>query len=81
MGRTSERFQVGDLVQLDSEYKQIGNPSLFRIREIVDGEAVLGQLRDDSDEYGGLDTWVALDDPDLVAPYPEVLAMYPRHVR
>lgn len=70
------RFRLGDLVQLDAEYKQIGNPSLFRIRDITGNTATLGQLSDDRDEYIGVDTSIDLDDPDLVRPYPEVLAMY-----
>ncbi len=75
----AEGFTVGDLVQLDSEYKHVGNPSLFRIRSIAGGKAILGQLSDSSDGYIGVDTEVDLEDPDLVRPYPEVLQMYPHH--
>lgn len=72
------RFKKGDLVQIDSEWKEIGNPSLFRIRSISrDGVATLGQLSDRHSGYIGVDTTIGVDDPDLVAPYPEVLAMYP----
>ncbi|UCN12771.1 MULTISPECIES: hypothetical protein [Mycobacterium avium complex (MAC)] len=77
MGSVS-RFKKGDLVQIDSEWKEIGNPSLFRIRSISrDGVATLGQLSDQHSGYIGIDTTIGVDDPDLVAPYPEVLAMYP----
>jgi hypothetical protein len=74
-------WAVGDLAQLDHEYKVQNNPSLFRIRSITNGQAILGQLDPDDDDYHGLDTSIALDDPDLVRPYPEILAQYPRHVR
>ncbi|ORW08554.1 MULTISPECIES: hypothetical protein [Mycolicibacter] len=73
-----KNFKVGDLVQLDHEYRVMGNPSLFRIRSITAGKALLGQLSDRTDGYIGIDTEVDLSDPELVAPYPEVLAMYPR---
>ena len=77
MGSVS-RFKKGDLVQIDSEWKEIGNPSLFRIRSISsEGVATLGQLSDQHNRYIGIDTTIGVDDPDLVAPYPEVLAMYP----
>ena len=75
------RFQVDDLVQVKSEYVVHGNPSLFRIREIVDGRALLGQLSSEEDGFIGTDTWVDLDDPELIAPYPEILQRYARHVR
>lgn len=75
------RFSRGDLVQLRYEYEVIGNPSLFRIRRINKGVAVLGQLDPDSDAYCGIDTTVEVDDPDLIAPRPEILQMYSRHVR
>ena len=42
----ASRFKRGDLVQLKDEYERLGNPSLFRIRSINDGKAVLGQLGD-----------------------------------
>lgn len=74
------KFTRGDLVQLKHEYEVGGNPSLFRIRSIRNGEAVLGQLGTD-DHYHGVDTLVALDDPELIEPHPEILAMYSRHVR
>lgn len=74
-------FQVQDLVQIDSEYKEVHNPSLFRIRSIKGNTATLGQLSDTSNRYLGVDTTIDLDDPDLVRPYPEILAMYSRHVR
>lgn len=74
-------FKRGDLVQLKYEYEVMGNPSLFRIRRISRGIAVLGQLSPDSDTYCGLDTTVSVDDPDLITPHAEVLAMYPRHTR
>lgn len=77
----NRNFQVRDLAQIDSEYKELGNPSLFRIRSIRGNTATLGQLSDNSDRYLGVDTTIDLDDPDLVRPYPEVLAMYPRHTR
>lgn len=73
-------WAVGDLAQLDYEYKVQNNPSLFRIRSIINGIATLGQLSTDSDDYEGLDTTIAVDDPDLVRPYPEILAQYSRHV-
>lgn len=74
------RFKKGDLVQIDSEWTEIGNPSLFRIRSISrDGVATLGQLSDQHSGYIGIDTTIGVDDPDLVAPYPEVLAMYPNY--
>jgi hypothetical protein len=57
-----------------------GNPSLFRIRQIADGKAILGQLGTD-DDYHGVDTSIDLDDPDLIAPHPEILEQYTRHVR
>jgi hypothetical protein len=75
------KFGRGDLVQLKDEYEVGGNPSLFRIRSVRNGEAVLGQLCTDDDHYHGVDTLVALDDPELIAPHPEILAMYSRHVR
>ena len=78
---TTTRFSRGDLVQLRHEYEVMGNPSLFRIRSIRNGEAVLGQLSSDDDSYCGLDTTIAIDDPDLMEPVPEVLDMYRRHVR
>ncbi|MEB3023472.1 MULTISPECIES: hypothetical protein [Mycolicibacter] len=74
---TEARFKVRDLVQLDSEYKDLGNPSLFQIRSISAGKAILGQLGEVPNQYVGVDTEVELDSPDLVAPYPEVLALYP----
>lgn len=76
-----DTFKVGDLVQLDHEYKAMGNPSLFRIRGISGGTAVLGQLSESGNAYIGIDTEVEVDDPDLVTPYPEVLAMYPQLVK
>lgn len=75
------RFKRGDLVQLHDEYKNHGNPSLFKIRSIHDGQAVLGQLSADSDGFWVVDTTIAVDDPDLVSPYPEILETYSRHVR
>ncbi|MBU8839057.1 hypothetical protein KL865_22470 [Mycolicibacterium goodii] len=42
-----------------------------------DGVATLGQLSDQHSGYIGIDTTIGVDDPDLVAPYPAVLAMYP----
>jgi hypothetical protein len=75
------RFSRGDLVQLRHEYEVMGNPSLFRIRRINKGVAVLGQLSTDSDHYCGIDTTITVDDPDLIAPHPEILEMYSRHVR
>lgn len=78
---SARRFKRGDLVQLREEYEVHRNPSLFRIRRIHNGVAQLGQLSDDSDDYCGLDTSVALDDPDLIEPHPEILQMYSRHVR
>ncbi|MCV7256777.1 hypothetical protein H7J86_31835 [Mycobacterium hackensackense] len=75
------KFVRGDLVQLKHEYEVGGNPSLFRIRSIHNGKAVLGQLGTDDDHYHGVDTLVALADPELIEPYPEILAMYSRHVR
>ena len=60
------RFRVGDLVQIDSEYREGGNPSLFRIRHIARGVATLGQLSSNSPwRYIGTDTAIELDDPDL----------------
>jgi hypothetical protein len=73
-------WAAGDLAQLDYEYKFQNNPSLFRIRSIINGIATLGQLSDRSDNYLGVDTTIAVDDPDLVRPYPEVLAQYSRHI-
>jgi len=35
----------------------------------------------DEDGFQGVDTEVDLDDPDLIAPHPEILEMYSRHVR
>ncbi len=78
---SGKKFQVRELVQLDSEYRVHGNPSLFRIRSIKGNTATLGQLSDTSNRYVGVDTTIDLDDPDLVRPYPEVLAMYPRHTQ
>lgn len=75
------RFSRGDLVQLRDEYEIHRNPSCFRIRRIHNGVAVLGQLDPDSDDYCGLDTTIDVDDPDLIAPHPEILEMYSRHVR
>ena len=75
------RFSRGDLVQLRHEYEVMGNPSLFRIRRINKGFAVVGQLSTDSDHYCGIDTTITVDDPDLIAPHPEILEMYSRHVR
>ncbi|WP_078294592.1 hypothetical protein [Mycobacterium sp. D16R24] len=76
----TQRFQVGDLVQLKSEYLEGGNSSLFRIREIIGGQALLGQLSSTQDGFLGADTSVSLDDPDLIAPYPEILQRYARHL-
>ncbi|OHU76126.1 hypothetical protein [Mycobacteroides chelonae] len=76
----TQRFQVGDLVQIKSEYLEGGNPSLFRIREIVGDEALLGQLSSTQDGFHGADTSIRLDDPDLIAPYPEILQRYARHL-
>jgi hypothetical protein len=78
---TARRFRRGDLVQLRYEYEVQGNPSLFRIRSVYGGTAVLGQLDPDHDGYCGLDTAVEVDDPDLIAPHAEILEMYSRHVR
>lgn len=75
------RFRRGDLVQLRHEYEVTGNPSLFRIRRIHNGEAVLGQLSPDDDRYCGIDTAISVDDPDLIEPHAEILEMYSRHVR
>lgn len=68
-------------MQLRHEYEVMGNPSLFRIRSIHQGAAVLGQLSPEEDGYFGLDTTIAVDDPDLILPHPEILKMYSRHVR
>lgn len=76
----TKRFQVGDLVQLKTEYLEGGNPSLFCIREIDDGQALLGQLSSTQDGFHGADTSVSLDDPDLITPYPEILQRYSRHL-
>lgn len=73
-------FKRGDLVQLKEEYEW-GNASLFRIRKISRGIATLGQLDPDSDRYCGIDTDISINDPDLIKPHAEVLAMYSRHVR
>lgn len=74
-------FSRGDLVQLRTEYEVMGNPSLFRIKRIHNKVAILGQLSVDSDGYGGVDTAVDIDSPELIAPHPEILEMYSRHVR
>lgn len=76
----SRRFKVGDLVQIRDEYEVQHNPSCFRIRQIARGKAVLGQLGTDDDDYHGADTEIDLDDPELIEPHPEILAMYSRHV-
>ncbi|ORX13056.1 hypothetical protein [Mycobacterium xenopi] len=52
----TKRFEVGDLVQIKSEYEVHGNPSLFRIREIAEGQARLGQLSSEYDGFIGADT-------------------------
>jgi len=78
---SARRFKRGDLVQLHHEYVVGRNPSLFRIRRIYSGVATLGQLNPDSDSFCGVDTEVALDDPDLIEPHSEILQMYSRHVR
>lgn len=77
----TNRFKRGDLVQIRDEYEVGGNPSCFRIRSISHGKAILGQLGTDDDHYHGLDTEIDLDDPELITPHPEILAMYSRHVR
>lgn len=74
------QFKVKDLVQIKDEYEIMGNPSLFRIRSISRGKAILGQLDTDSNRYLGVDTEIDIDDPQLIKPHPEVLAMYARHV-
>lgn len=78
---SQQRFRRGDLVQLRHEYEVGGNPSLFRIRRIHQGFAVLGQLNPDEDDFRGLDTTIGVDDPDLITPHPEILEMYSPHVR
>ncbi|OBB17037.1 hypothetical protein A5761_11330 [Mycolicibacterium setense] len=75
------RFQVGDLVQLKSEYVAHGNPSLFQIVEIVDGEAALEQLSSKEEGFVGCGVSVDLDDPELIAPFPETLQRYAFHAR
>ncbi|WP_071288725.1 hypothetical protein [Mycolicibacterium llatzerense] len=75
------QFKVKDLVQLKDEYEVMGNASLFRIRSIANGKAVLGQLDTDSNRYLGVDTEIDIDDPQLIVPHREVLEMYSRHVR
>lgn len=77
----TKHFKRGDLVQIRDEYEVHGNPSCFRIKRIARGKAVLGQLGTDDDHYHGVDTEIALDDPELIEPHPEILAMYSRHVR
>lgn len=73
----TKRFEVGDLVQIKSEYLEGGNPSLFRIREIVGTEARLGQLSSSQyDGYIGADTWIDVEDSELIDPYPEILQRY-----
>ncbi|MEM6107430.1 hypothetical protein AAHS21_14485 [Mycobacterium sp. 050272] len=74
----TRRFDVGDLVQIKSEYEEHGNPSLFRIHEIAGGQARLGQLSSQYDGFIGTDTWIDLDDPDLIAPHREILQRYAR---
>ncbi|ORA61039.1 hypothetical protein EJ571_24945 [Mycobacteroides franklinii] len=76
-----QRFQVGDFVQLKSEYLAHGNPSLFQIVEINDGEALLGQLSSTEDGFVGAGASAALDDPELIAAFPEILQRYARHTR
>lgn len=73
-------FAEGDLVQLKTEYEVHGNPSLFRIRTITGRQARLGQLSSTSDGFVGVDTWIDLDDPELIAPHPEILRQYERHI-
>lgn len=80
-GRREGRFRVGDLVQRKTEYLRFGHHNMFRIRAITAGTAVLGRLAPDSDGYIGPDTTLELDNPDLIAPYPELLALYSRHLR
>ncbi len=75
------QFKVKDLVQLKDEYEVMGNASLFRIRSIANGKAILGQLDTDSNRYLGVDTEIDIDDPQLIVPHREVLEMYSRHVR
>lgn len=72
-------FHERDLVQIKSEY-EAGNPSCFRIIEIYDGKAVLGQLDPNADRYIGVHTVIELDDPDLVSPATSILEQYSRHV-
>jgi hypothetical protein len=74
----TKRFELGDLVQIKSEYEEHGNPSLFRIREIAGGQARLGQLSSQDDGFVGTDTWIDLDDPELIAPHQEILKRYAR---
>lgn len=79
-GQAERRFKVGDLVQINSEYLVHGNPSLFRIRDIVGEDALLGQLSSQADGFVGTDTWIGLDDPELVRPHPEILLRYARRI-
>ncbi len=74
----TKRFDVGELVQIKSEYEEHGNPSLFRIREITDGQARIGQLSSQYEGFIGTDTWINLEDPELIAPHPEILQRYAR---
>lgn len=76
-----QRFQVGDFVQLKSEYLAHGNPSLFQIVEITDSEAILGQLSSTESGFVGAGASVELDDPELIAAFPEILQRYARHIR
>lgn len=73
----TKRFDVGDLVQIKSEYEEHGNPS-FRIREITGGQARIGQLSSQYDGFIGTDTWIDLDDPELIRPRREILRRYAR---
>lgn len=76
-------FKARDLVQLRSE--RDWNPSLFRIRRQTAEALILGQLSETANRYIGVDIRINLTDPadvaELVAPSPEILAMYAIHVR
>lgn len=74
----TKRFDVGDLVQINSEYEEHHNPSPFRIREITGGQARIGQLSSQHDSFIGTDTWIDLDDPELIRPHRQILQRYTR---
>ncbi|BEL47302.1 hypothetical protein Isolate57596_51530 (plasmid) [Mycobacteroides abscessus subsp. abscessus] len=77
----TKRFEVGRPSSRSSRStRSTATRASSGSREITDGQARIGQLSSQYDGFIGTDTWIDLDDPELIAPQPgDSAALARRH--